>query len=66
MNPLLSVSGVAKAFAGVQALPKGHYLAYDLESQTATFFKPAHPVRSSCRVEPLAGASGGSAGAGPA
>lgn len=29
-----------------------------LQNQTATFFKPEHPVRSSFRVEPAAGAPG--------
>lgn len=35
-----------------------------LRNQTATFFKPEHPVRSSFRVEPATGSAG--AGAGPA
>lgn len=36
-----------------------------LTNQTATFFKPEHPVRSSFRVEPAAGPRAGT-GAGPA
>jgi len=63
----ISCSRAAVLFARLLSSPGGRLASpWRLESQTATFFKPEHPVRSSFRVEPLAGAAGGSAGAGPA
>ncbi|HEX5713011.1 MAG TPA: hypothetical protein VFX85_06835 [Solirubrobacterales bacterium] len=57
----------ATLFTRLLSSPGGRLPApWRLEAQTATFFKPAHPVRSSFRVEPLAGSGGTSAGAGPA
>jgi hypothetical protein len=62
----ISCNRASVLFTRLLSSPGGRLAApWRLESQTATFFKPAHPVRSSFRVEPLAG-SGGSAGAGPA
>jgi hypothetical protein len=62
----ISCNRASVLFTRLLSSPGGRLPApWRLESQTATFFKPAHPVRSSFRVEPLAG-SGGSAGAGPA
>jgi len=37
-----------------------------LKNQTATFFKPEHPVRSAFRAEPAAGSAGSGGGSGPA
>lgn len=63
----IGCSRASVLFTRLLSSPGGRLPApWRLESQTATFFKPEHPLRSAFRVEPLAGATGGSAGAGPA
>jgi len=60
----ISCNRAAVLFTRFLGSPGGRLpFPWRLKNQTATFFKPEHPVRSSFRVEPAAGTN---AGAGPA
>jgi hypothetical protein len=61
----ISCNRAAVLFTRFLGSPGGRLpFPWRLKNQTATFFKPEHPVRSSFRVEPATGSS--STGAGPA
>lgn len=56
----ISCNRASVLFTRFLAQPGGRLpFPWRLKNQTATFFKPAHPVRSSFRVEPLSGAGRG-------
>jgi hypothetical protein len=53
----ISCNRAAVLFTRFLGSPAGRLpFPWRLKNQTATFFKPEHPVRSSFRVEPAAGA----------
>jgi hypothetical protein len=54
---LISCHRASVLFTRFLAQPGGRLpFPWRLQNQTATFFKPAHPLRSAFRVEPLSGA----------